>query len=233
VGGADYGTDRPDFLVISTISGLLLISVAVADSGVLPLAIVGAVLLLFTIGFYWDSHYLKLGRTNRLLDRMKWVGSETVLDVGCGRGLFLVNAAKRVESGLACGVDLWNPRLQTGNAPKTTLGNARIEGVYSRVCVSDGDARALPFRADSFDVTFACLVLHHIGRSEERRRALGEMDRVLKAGGRVVIIDSYLREYRKFLVDHGYTEITQLAWGPLSLLGTRTLTAIKPSAAEA
>ncbi|MBA0085829.1 MAG: 50S ribosomal protein L11 methyltransferase, partial [Acidobacteria bacterium Pan2503] len=49
----------------------------------------------------------KLALRERLLDKIPWRGDESVLDVGCGRGLLAVGAAKRVSSGTVTGVDVW------------------------------------------------------------------------------------------------------------------------------
>jgi cyclopropane fatty-acyl-phospholipid synthase-like methyltransferase len=68
-----------------------------------------------------------------------------VLDVGCGRGLLLIGAAKRLTTGKAVGVDIWQTEDLSGNRPEATLENARLERVAERVGVKDGDARRLPF----------------------------------------------------------------------------------------
>jgi ribonucleotide reductase alpha subunit len=87
-----------------------------------------------------------------VLDSLKLRGDETVLDVGCGRGLLLIGAAKRLTTGKAVGVDIWNAEDLSGNRPEATLENARLERVAERVEVKDGDARRLPFADGTFDV---------------------------------------------------------------------------------
>src|SRR5437660_1447109 len=77
---------------------------------------------------------------------------EAVLDVGCGRGLLLNAAARRLTTGKAVGVDLWQNADLSNNRPEATLENARLEGVADRVQVKDGDARQLPFADAVFDV---------------------------------------------------------------------------------
>ncbi len=52
----------------------------------------------------------------RMIDQLKLRGDEQVLDVGCGRGLLLLEAARRVPRGRATGLDLWSTRDQSGNA---------------------------------------------------------------------------------------------------------------------
>ena len=131
----------------------------------------------------------KLEERDRLLDELPWRGDERVLDVGCGRGLLLIGAAKRLTTGRAVGLDLWRKQDQTGNDPAATVANARAEGVAERVELCDGDARRLPFGGQTFDVVLSSLALPNIPGAAGRAAAVGEIVRVLKPGGRVVILD--------------------------------------------
>jgi cyclopropane fatty-acyl-phospholipid synthase-like methyltransferase len=56
----------------------------------------------------WSSRYGKLRARDRLLDGLGLTGQEHLLDVGCGRGLLLIGAARRLPNGRAVGVDLWS-----------------------------------------------------------------------------------------------------------------------------
>jgi cyclopropane fatty-acyl-phospholipid synthase-like methyltransferase len=46
-----------------------------------------------------------------------WKGDEAVRDVGCGHGLMLVGAARRLTTGKATGIDIWQAEDLTGNRP--------------------------------------------------------------------------------------------------------------------
>ena len=82
--------------------------------------------------------------------------------------MFLIGAAKRLKTGRAVGIDLWQAEDLSGNTPAGTLNNATIEGVADRVEVHTGDARNLPFDDASFNVTLSSTSLEqHL----ERRRA--------------------------------------------------------------
>ena len=116
----------------------------------------------------YDSKIGKVRERETFLDKLDWKGNERVLDVGCGRGLFLIGAAKRLTSGCAVGIDKWQAEDLSGNTPSAPLDNAAIEGVADRVEVHTGDARKLPFEDGSFDVVVSSSALHNIYDAGER-----------------------------------------------------------------
>ncbi len=153
--------------------------------------LVGGLSVLESLSIIWDSLIAKLWERDRLLNGLQLKGNEHVLDVGCGHGLLLVGAAKRLPRGRAVGIDLWSQIDQGGNSKTATLKNARIEGVEDRVEIHNGDMRTMPFPDASFDVVVASLAIHNIESSEGRLRAAREIRRVLKPGGRIAIIDIF------------------------------------------
>jgi ubiquinone/menaquinone biosynthesis C-methylase UbiE len=131
-----------------------------------------------------------------------------VLDVGCGRGLLLIGAAKRLTTGKAVGVDIWQTEDLSGNRPEATQENARLEGVSDRVEVKDGDARRLPFADGTFDVVVTKWVLHNIYNAAERDTAVREIARVLKPGGRLLIGDvRHTGRYAQVLRQSGLEDV--------------------------
>src|SRR6187431_426478 len=152
----------------------------------------------------YDSKIGKVREREYYLDKIAWRGDERVLDVGCGLGLFLIGAAKRLNTGRAVGIDLWQAEDLSGNTPAGTLDNAMIEGVADKVEVQTGDARKLPFDDASFDVVLSSMALHNIYNAGERQAAVREIARVLKVGGRVLIDDiRHLTQYAATLRDAG------------------------------
>lgn len=149
-----------------------------------------------------------------LLDELALRGDEQILDVGCGRGAVLILAARRLPQGRAVGADIWRRRDQNGNSRAATERNATTEGVRDRVELVDADARDLPFPAASFDVVVSNLTIHNISGDEGRSRALHEVVRVLRPGGRLRIADPRADRYAEILQAAGCTEITvrQLDW---------------------
>ena len=107
-------------------------------------------------------------------------------------------------------MDIWRTEDESGNTPEATLQNARAEGVEKRVEIKDGDARALPFGEDAFDVVLSSLVLHNIPNKTGRTEALKEMVRVLKPGGLLAIVDiARTGEYEKVLREAGMGEVVR------------------------
>ena len=152
----------------------------------------------------YDSKIGKVREREDYLDKIAWRGDERVLDVGCGLGLFLIGAAKRLSTGRAVGIDKWQQEDLSGNNAAGTLNNATIEGVADKVEVHTGDARKLPFDDASFNVVLSSMALHNIYNAGERQAAVREIARVLKSGGRVLIADvRHIRQYAAALRDAG------------------------------
>ena len=153
-------------------------------------------------------------------------------------------AAQRLTTGRAVGVDLWQNEDLSGNRPEATVENARREGVADRVEVKDGDARQLPFPDATFDVVVSSLALHNIYDRAGRERAVREIARVLKPGGRVAIVDiRHTDEYARVLAASVLNDVRRWAtvvgrlvmvwtWGgvrPFRVLGRKpTLPAAAP-----
>jgi SAM-dependent methyltransferase len=225
-----YGQDGPPVLrnlllagVVFLAGGLTLHLLGTPRPAGLPLRGVGLIggtnFLLVAVGLMWYSRFGKLRARERFLNRFAWRGDERVLDVGCGRGLLLNGAAARLTTGKAVGVDLWQGCDLSGNGPEATRENARREGVADRVEVLDGNACQLPFPDASFDVILSNLVLHNIPCAADRARAVREMARVLKPGGRLAVVDiGYTRAYARTLRECGLHDASRARLGLFTLL---------------
>lgn len=118
---------------------------------------------------------------DEVLDRAAVAPGDAVLDVGCGTGTqALLTLARVLPGGSVIGLDI-NPRMIAAARRKICRAGAAIE-------VVQGDATALPFDADRFDVVMVTTVLHMIA-TPEHPTCLAEARRVLKPGGRLVLID--------------------------------------------
>jgi SAM-dependent methyltransferase len=118
---------------------------------------------------------------NRPQTTLSWLEPLTpemaVLDVACGAGHASELAAPHVRQ--VVGVDLTRALLDLGAA---RLRDAGVDNVL----LQEGNATALPFVDDSFDLVFCRTALHHMVEPE---RAVEEMARVCRPGGRVVVED--------------------------------------------
>ena len=109
----------------------------------------------------------------------------TVLDIGCGAGMDLLIAARRAgPKGRAIGVDMTEAMRERASQGAAAYGLANVD-------ILDGDATALPVADRSVDVVISNGVLNLV---PEKGRAIAEIARVLKPGGRVQIADIILGE---------------------------------------
>ena len=170
-----------------------------------------------TIGSLW----FKFRDRDWLFDQLALIGNEVVLDVGCGHGLLLIEAAKRLTAGKAHGIDLWEQKDQASNSPDATLENAKIEGVEGKIEIHSGDMRKMPFASGSFDAIMSSWAIHNIHDKAEREKALQEIIRLLRSGGRFAILDiDYAPGYAEFFKNNGFTDVRLL--GPRYTFGNKT-----------
>jgi SAM-dependent methyltransferase len=106
---------------------------------------------------------------------------ETVLDVGSGGGIDTILAARRVgPDGKAVGLDILEEMCERGRRHATEAG---VEGWTEFV---PGEMEDIPLPYESIDVVISNGVLN---LSARKSRALSEMFRLLKPGGRICMAD--------------------------------------------
>lgn len=116
-----------------------------------------------------------------LLDLAVIAAGQHVLDIGCGTGTQAVATWRRVQpGGTVTGVDLSKNMLAAARR------KARRTGL--EIDFHEADAAELPFESDRFDVVTITTVMHMIP-DELHRTCLREAARVLRAGGRLLVID--------------------------------------------
>jgi len=104
---------------------------------------------------------------------------QRLLDLGCGPGTITEGLAARTEPGQAVGLDQDREFVEAASE-KSSRSNLRFQV---------GDAAALPFEDDSFDVVFAHALLQHVASPGA---VLSEVRRVLRPGGVAAVADADL-----------------------------------------
>lgn len=121
---------------------------------------------------YNGRHSIRLYEA--LLKKVKYFTPNKLLDVGCGTGTILSRLAEDKDISLA-GIDLTEEML---NVARERLGD--------RADLKLGDSERLPWDNNSFDTIICSNSFHHY---PEPMKVLGEMLRVLKPKGHLIIGD--------------------------------------------
>jgi len=110
----------------------------------------------------------------------------TVLDLATGTADLAIAVAKRNPQAHIIGMDFSKKMLEIG---KAKIAKRKME---SQIELRLGDAAALPFEDGSFD---AVTVAFGVRNFEDMEQGISEIHRVLKPGGRAVILEFSLPEH--------------------------------------
>ena len=120
--------------------------------------------------FFRPAHELLLDNLSR--------DDRRILDIGCGTGKFAVRALERFADAQVWGMDLSGGML--------SQCQARCDASDGRLHLVQGDSERLPFQDNAFDAITCTHSFHHY---PHQQKVVGEMHRVLRPGGRLLIID--------------------------------------------
>lgn len=121
----------------------------------------------------WE-HYVRTS-VERALGSVKLSGNENVLDVGCGTGVLLEQLQNQ------------HPNLHLhGLEPSRGMMTMAQKRCPETITLTQGQAEELPYSKGSFDVVFSVSALHYF---TDPPQAIAEMHRVLRPGGKVLLVD--------------------------------------------
>lgn len=130
------------------------------------------------------NHFLSLGIDRLWRKRaIKLIAKETpacILDVATGTGDLAVEACQYIKPEKMVGVDISRKMLDEG---RQKIQKAGLEHVID---LKYGDAEELPFKSNTFDVV---MVAYGVRNFENTDKGLLEMQRVLKDGGLLLILE--------------------------------------------
>jgi len=117
----------------------------------------------------------------QLLDHADIQRGQRVLEIGCGTGNLLTALGRRLPDVEALGID---PDPGALRIARRKAARAKLPVRYERAFAGE-----LPVPDASFDHVLSSFMLHHLD-DDERGRALREVRRVLRPGGRLHVVDA-------------------------------------------
>ena len=142
-----------------------------------------------------------VGQRARVIDMLCPRPGEHILDIGVGPGLLAHDLALMVgDAGRLVGLDMAKPML--------TMARTRLAAMPWAECV-EGEATKLGFPDASFDAVVTTQVFEYVA---DLPRALVEAHRVLKPGGRILVLDTDWRSIVWHSSDAGRMERVLACW---------------------
>lgn len=129
------------------------------------------------------NHFLSLGIDiawrKKAIKLLKPIQPKVILDVATGTGDFAIEAL-RLKPEKIIGIDISDGMLSVG---RQKIKNRKLDGIIE---LRNGDSEKLPFGENNFD---AVIVAFGVRNFENLKTGLGEMLRVVRPGGMVVILE--------------------------------------------
>ena len=111
---------------------------------------------------------------------------DLVLDAGCGAGRTTVALGRTIKEGRISAVDLFDANYIASGGLALLKRNLRLANLEDRVEIRKGNLVSLPYPDNAFDSAVSAHAFDHLGRAKSK--ALLEMHRVLRPGGRFLMV---------------------------------------------
>ncbi len=130
------------------------------------------------------NHFLSMGIDKgwrkKAIAEVAQIKPQAILDVATGTGDMAIAAAKTIKPKKITGVDISEGMLEVGRKKIAELN------LQQTISLNTGDSEAMPFATGEFD---AVMCAYGVRNFEHLEAGLSEMCRVLRAGGKVVILE--------------------------------------------
>ena len=127
-----------------------------------------------------------------ILDHVGKNSTGRVLDIGTGNGILAIKAALRNPAAQVTGVDMWGEDWEYSKS--VCEQNAQIARVAERIEFKKGNAAALNYSDETFDVVVSNLTFHEVKLVKHKSDVMREALRLVKPGGSFAFIDYFYEE---------------------------------------
>ncbi len=117
-----------------------------------------------------------------VIEHLALRGEEQVLDIGCGTGTLtrdIADALSNKSRSLCIGLDAAEEMIKIARLKSSRVPNIQFDAAI---------AEELPYPSGKFDAAVSTFFFHHV-HFELKKKVLAEAARVLKPGGRLIVVD--------------------------------------------
>jgi ubiquinone/menaquinone biosynthesis C-methylase UbiE len=146
-------------------------------------------LFLLSVNFFIGNLVVRSAKHRQYIT-LPWVklipdGDSRVMDAGCGAGRSTI-ALSRIYNGKITAFDLFNSDYIEGGGNTLLEKNLKLGGISDRVEIVQGDITKTNYQDGTFDAVISSFMIDHLG--DQKLNALTEINRILKPGGRMLMI---------------------------------------------
>ncbi len=146
-------------------------------------------LFLLSVNFFIGNLVVRSAENTQYLT-LPWVklfndDNARILDAGCGAGRTAI-ALSKIYPGKITAIDLFDSDYIEGGGNTLLENNLKRAGITGRVEIVRGDITRTGFQDGSFEAVVSSYMIDHLG--DQKQHALNEINRILKPGGRMLMI---------------------------------------------